>query len=74
MAERFLGWLSMPQPDSSVTTQPHTPSESPPERIGNPLSAPITRRILAIDVLRGAAILGILPMNMQLFAMIDGVF
>ena len=64
----------MPQPDSSATTKPHTPSKLPPEHIGNPPSAPITRRVLAIDVLRGAAILGILPMNMQLFAMIDGGF
>ena len=31
-------------------------------------------RMLAMDVLRGAAILAILPFNMQLFSMIDGAF
>lgn len=35
---------------------------------------PPSKRIQAIDVLRGAAILGILPMNMQLMAMIDGAY
>ena len=64
----------MPQPDFTVATKPHTPGPPPPNHIGNPIPAPITRRVLAIDVLRGAAILGILPMNMQLFAMIDGGF
>ena len=33
--------------------------------------APQSERIASIDVLRGATILGILPMNIQLFAMLD---
>jgi len=32
-------------------------------------AGPTTRRVLATDVLRGIAILGILPMNMQIFAL-----
>ncbi len=36
---------------------------------GTDLSGPATQRVLATDVLRGIAILGILPMNMQIFAL-----
>ena len=33
-----------------------------------------SERILSLDVLRGVAVLGILAMNIQLFAMIDSAY
>ena len=53
----------VPQPAARPPAPPQLAPAEPP---------PPTRRILAIDVLRGLAILGILPMNMQLIAMIAG--
>jgi uncharacterized protein len=39
-----------------------------------PGAVPETERIVAIDVLRGFALLGILVMNVQIFAMIDAAY
>jgi uncharacterized protein len=69
-----------PRPDllSAETPVPERGPEParypPPTPQSAPSLAPESKRILAIDVLRGIAILGILPMNMQIFAMIDGAF
>ena len=52
---------------------------SPPESLAGPTSAPPSgpltqsERIVSLDVLRGFAVLGILVMNIQAFAMIGAV-
>lgn len=65
-------WLeTKPQPAGEATSIAAVAVSADRDR--RPLT-PESRRLQSIDVLRGVAILGILPMNMQLFAMIDGAF
>jgi len=55
-----------------AATPPTQQGLTPPEaRVPSPLSGPVTEpeRIVSIDVLRGIAVLGILLMNIQSFAM-----
>ncbi len=63
-----------PAPDLLVAERAGAISPARSEAVEDLLPALPSRRIAAIDVLRGAAIIGILPMNMQLFGMIDGAF
>jgi uncharacterized protein len=76
-------WLRQQLPTPDLLSAPEFQSRSvgPTQGATDPSGfavrvgpVPASRRIQAIDVLRGAAILGILPMNMQLIAMIDSAY
>ncbi len=59
--------------DPDVAKPVATPAPTAPVTPALHATSPVKRdRILAIDVLRGISILGILPMNMQLFAQTAG--
>jgi uncharacterized protein len=51
-----------------------TPTAAPPLALADTAAVPESQRIVALDVLRGFALLGILVMNIQSFGMIEAVY
>lgn len=58
-----------PMNDARSNVEPAYSAKQSDLPTGTKDAGPATRRVLATDVLRGIAILGILPMNMQIFAL-----